>query len=1172
MKQHITKLLLLVAVVCLGYNGANAQLSGTYTIGSGTGYDYASVAAAASAVTTNGVSGAVTFEIADGTYSGQVSFGAITGASSSNTITFISDSEDSSKVIITHNGSYTVYSTGADYVSFKDVTISNTRTSTYYNVYLASSSNYWSFENSRLLANRSGVFGYNIYWRGNEFLDVINTRIVGGYYQMYNWGNGTGSSASEGLHIENSELIGSGYYALYNRNLREVIIKNNRIDSMQRAGIGLYSYYCNMEWIESNEIIGANYGFYWFYGNTVGPTTDSTVVINNISKNNAIYGFYARDLDKVSMYHNVFEAPSSRYAFYWYNLRRNDISFANNIVIGGGFYGFYAYLGGTSYMPKFWDYNDYYLNNYTYFCYFNGYLSASLGALQTANRNYNQNCVSVDPNFLSSTNGRTYTPALNNIGIDMGVDTDIDGNTRPNTGDQGKVDIGANDFYLSPKDLDVYELVSPLSVSLGSNSITAQFRNAGSDTLKNEDVYVQYSTDSGATWVTDTMSIGTLAPGAIQQFTFDQTWTPTRSGYFRISIKISQSVNNDPDATEQEDYDVCSGLTGTFTIGGANADYNSFGDALKDLNCGVAGPIEYTVNAGVYNENLEFGELLGASATNTVTFKGVNRDSVTIRSTSGNTITLSGTDHLSFEDMTIRMDGSSGFTVSLTGYADYNRFENCVIYNNTSTISTACNPIVISGSSTSYSSRGASGNYNQFINNSIEGGYFGAYVTGASTSDYAVGNTWINNEFSDAYYYGFYSYYEDSLVFADNRIQDFRNRFNYSAMFYYTSNFNIERNYLKSAYGSYLAYANYYNYNSSAQSLFANNVLIGGSSWALYGYYMRYTNFWHNSIYGAGTRLVYWYYASNNDIQNNIFSYDGTGTALWFFNSSWINWDYNNYHLQSGNLAYISGTYYASLSALNAFSSTYNQNSISVDPKWVDEEDDHHLTSSSPDLFGTQVGMNLDHDQDNRCVFAPTIGPDEKTRVSLPPTANFLTPDTAWLGSPTVLLNSNTASKTSAAQWWVNGKMVSDSIHLEYTPINSGLDTITLVMENCSGTDTLTKFLFVSPILRAPSVDFSATSRDIYTGDIITMLDLSGNGATQWEWSISPKVVYDPFLLIWTRTHWYKNNDSTVANPQLYFDYPGVYQVKLKVANSFGGDSLVRTAYIKVRQRATMCD
>jgi PKD repeat protein len=40
----------------------------------------------------------------------------------------------------------------------------------------------------------------------------------------------------------------------------------------------------------------------------------------------------------------------------------------------------------------------------------------------------------------------------------------------------------------------------------------------------------------------------------------------------------------------------------------------------------------------------------------------------------------------------------------------------------------------------------------------------------------------------------------------------------------------------------------------------------------------------------------------------------------------------------------------------------------------------------------------------------------------------------------------------------------------------------------------------------------------------------------------------------------------------VYFDYPGTYEVKLKVANSFGADSLTRTAYIKVRQRAEMCD
>ncbi|MBI3142618.1 MAG: hypothetical protein HYZ16_07315, partial [Bacteroidetes bacterium] len=122
MKPKFTQLVLaVVALVC--YAGlSHAQLSGNYTIG-GSGASYSTVTAAVSALTTNGVSGPVTFSIADGTYSGQVSLGSsITGASSTNTITFKGASGDSSKVIITNSSNYTIYSTGSDYITFQDLT------------------------------------------------------------------------------------------------------------------------------------------------------------------------------------------------------------------------------------------------------------------------------------------------------------------------------------------------------------------------------------------------------------------------------------------------------------------------------------------------------------------------------------------------------------------------------------------------------------------------------------------------------------------------------------------------------------------------------------------------------------------------------------------------------------------------------------------------------------------------------------------------------------------------------------------------------------------------------------------------------------------------------------------------------------------------------------------
>jgi PKD repeat protein len=1176
MRINFTKSVLVVLFAMLGIGSTFAQMSGGYTIGSGTGYDYSSVTAAVSALNSSGVNGAVTFTIADGTYSGTLSFGSgISGASSSNTITFKSASGDSSKVIITSTN-YTVYATGADYLNFEGMTFRTSNGT--YNIYLNSASDYNTFKNCRIQGQGSSYTFYNIYNYRSEYNTFENCKVEGGYYAFYQYGSGQGSSASEGNVIKGCTITQHYYYGVYAYYQREMTFSDNYVDSCQNSGYGLMSYYSDAFDIQNNTIYGTYYGLYMYYHNYYGSSTDTTYMYNNIMRNQVYYSLYSYYINNTIAYHNVFEGGSGNYSAIWQYCEGSRVM--NNIFLAdGAYYGFYCYYSGTTGAPDAWDYNDYWFNNPTYFSYFGGSLVTSLSALKSVNSSYNQNCVEVDPQF-KGRDGRTYVPGLNNIGYNTKrVPYDVDGNKRPNSADNGKVDIGANDYYLAPYDLDVEALVAPLSVSLGSNTIVAQFKNGGSQDLTSTDVYVQYSVDSGKTWVTDTMSITTLKPGAVQQFSFSTTWTPTRSGFFGISIRISKSVSGDPDLVDRKDYFVCSGLSGTFTIGSSGADYVSFSDALKALECGVAGPVTFNIQGGTYNGPFRIGVLNGASATNRVRFVSPHVDSVTLQHNASstnnmNTLTLDGADYVSFENMKIEADGSYGWAVHITNQADHNKFQGCVLYANPSVTSTYSIPVVFSASSTSYSSGGLHGFYNEFIDNDITGGYFGIASYGQSTTAGPKGNKFINNHISRAYYYGIYAYYNhDSVVFHDNVIDDFRYQYNYCVYSYYWSNCDIQRNTFESYYGNMFGYLNYYSYNGHTPSIIANNMFTGdNASYAIYGYQMNNVNFWHNSIYGKGSYLVYWYYMNNLDVRNNIFYYEGSNYAIYYYTGTWTDMDYNDYYLASGNLAYMAGTVYQNLSSLKSWNSNFNQNSWDVDPEWVNPGDDHHVTTKFPQMFGANVGVAEDHDQDARCKFAPSVGADEFIQTQLPPVASFSKPDTAWLGSPTVFLNANKASQTTGATWYVNGKMVSDSIHLEYTPTSAGYDTISLVMENCSGTDSAAQLVFVSPILRAPKVDFSASSEDIYTGDIIRLLDLSENGVTQWQWDITPKVVYDPFLLIWSRTHWYGNNDSNAANPTVFFDYPGVYTVKLTVANSFGADSLVKTAYIKVRQRATMCD
>lgn len=65
---------------------AFSQLSGNYTIG--TAGDFVTLTDAVNSLTSNGVSGAVTFNIETGDYNEQLIIPQITGASAVNTITF----------------------------------------------------------------------------------------------------------------------------------------------------------------------------------------------------------------------------------------------------------------------------------------------------------------------------------------------------------------------------------------------------------------------------------------------------------------------------------------------------------------------------------------------------------------------------------------------------------------------------------------------------------------------------------------------------------------------------------------------------------------------------------------------------------------------------------------------------------------------------------------------------------------------------------------------------------------------------------------------------------------------------------------------------------------------------------------------------------------------------
>ncbi|MFY0674486.1 MAG: right-handed parallel beta-helix repeat-containing protein, partial [Bacteroidia bacterium] len=1036
MKQHFTKLFMVLAVVGLSSFSALAQLSGTYTIGSSTGANYTSITAAATALNSGGISGAVVFEIEDGTYTGEVDISSSISTSSTNTVTFRGKSLDSTKVTVSAT-SGNVFDVDADYVIIEHVTIQATTRQTE-GVELSGDNNL--VQNCRFIGNTTGYqWNNNMIYNTGSDNTVQNSNFNGsGYYAIYDYRGE--NSIYDGLVMKHFY-----YNGFYLRETEGYEITNCLIDSGGTTfSDGIYSYRAENGYINANQIYNQGYGIYPNQEQYNGG--DSTVITNNVCRNISRNALYVFGGSHMRIYHNVFEGDWDGAYFYgyqysWGGYPNVDCHAMNNIFMttGSSYYPFefrfFTNLTGSyEDTMRVLDHNDYYTVGATGTNVLYNTVMA-YDAIKTNYKSQGHNAVNVDPDFAGDYDYETFVVGLNNKGKDVDVDKDINGNDRPNSSDT-RVDIGANDFYLPPYDLDIVELTSPMQVTLSANTIAANFKSSGSDTIKNFDAIVEYSVDSGTSWVRDTFEITSMAPGAVQTFTFTQTWTPSRSGNFSIYVRIATSVANDPDALDQIEVDVCTPLAaGKYIIGAsANADYATLRDAAALLSrCGVGGAVEFEIENGTYSGALNFSDVLGVSASNTVTFKGSDRDSVIIEN-GGNVITLNGASYMTFMDLTIRNTTTAQFTVWLTNKSDYNTFENCLITMPRSTSSSAV-VVAMSNSSTSVFGYADNGNRNTFDNCDLRGGYYSFVLAGNNQLPSAtIGNSIIDCTADDVEYSGIRAYYQDSLTVTGTRFEAPSRIWGQGCYIFQMANLEWNSNFVEGGY-NYLYYLDGPNGSPLATigrgSRVVNSVFIANyASTYNYGrnylYYNAGARFSHNVFEAKNAYYNAVYMFSNQDIYftNNVIVYEESSRtfrpgAVYFQSSTFREFDYNNY-FTTDNVANNGGTVIANLAALVDQPATgLNRNNYSEDPEF---DATYHYTSASPQLYGTRSDVETDMDGDQRCLMAPTVGPDEIPTVQLPPRANFVSDDTLWLGSPAALLNANQPSRTVMASWYLNGQ------------------------------------------------------------------------------------------------------------------------------------------------------
>ncbi len=974
-------------------SGLMSALSGTYTIGTSGNYsDFSSAVAALSAY---GVCGPVTFNVASGTYTEQLTINAIIGASAVNTITFQSATGNNTDVIIQNTASstsdnWTVKLDGASYVTFKNMTVKALNSSYACVFELANAANYNTIDGN--IIESAGTSSYNrgiyAYTGKNEYNTYSNNTISGGYYGMYIYGNSS-TDLAKGNVVDGNDISSFYYYAVFSYYQDSIKITNNYIHDgtsySYHRGIYCYYNYNGFEIANNNIVLNSatsySYGIYLGYCNrntyatgneAIGMVYNNMVSITTGSSTN--YGIYTGYSEKVNYYFNsvaISAGSTSSRAFYKTNSTSYNVyteNIVNNIfACSNGGYAYYingsiaAGFVGTS------DYNDYYTTG-SNLAYWSTTTCTDLTALQTAN-SQDANSQSTDPSFTSASDLHTMNVSLDGQATPVtGITTDIDGDAR----DVSTPDIGADEFVLMLNDAGVVSMDAPVTACPNvTENVTVTFNNYGVAVLNN--VVVNWAVNGVVqTPVSYTTSIpvGGNAQVSLGSFTFQagitynfDFWTTLPNGV------ADQQTSNDSLAVAGFQ----TSMTGSYTIGGATPDFNTFTDAVNALNAnGVCGPVTINVTAGTYTESVSLGAIAGASATNTITFIGNMSDStaVSLTGTSSPTIDLNASENVTFKYMNINAP-SSGRAVQLQGGASHNVFSNNHFVGYSTTSSSYLYAII-------YNYSGSIEDSNTISNNYFTQGSYAAYWYGSGTTSLESGTVIHGNVVDNTYYYGFYVYYQDAPVITNNIIIGSQTYGLYCR--YMDNNFLISGNQIFNT-GSYNIYMYYCDGTSSNPGEVSNNFLGGASTYSWYNFYPKYHNIYYNNINQSGSSYgLYLYnnsstYGGHNILNNNF--YTTGGYAAYVNNGSYLNSaDYNNFYSTASSFVYW-GSSQSDLAALQTSYPSQNQNSLSVDPGYYTSTD-LHVTNASLDGAGTPIaGVTTDIDGDARNATTPDIGADE---------------------------------------------------------------------------------------------------------------------------------------------------------------------------------------------------
>ncbi|MGB0431559.1 MAG: hypothetical protein ACPGLV_13880, partial [Bacteroidia bacterium] len=1018
-----------------------------------------------------GVSGPVSFKLLNDTFNESLSLQKAIGASKINTITFYTPKSKVNNVVLISKAYSVLNLSKASHYYFKNITFTTSQTKNNNTlIELQNNSNHNVFDSCKIMGNKATL--YTLFAHASDSNTITNSHVTGSQFGIKISGIDTARFAFGNSVIGNKIRYYQkrAFEADHNFGLT---FTNNNIDStttdstLCRAHTTVKVSNSYRSVVKANKIFSYGEAFHlnWYYA-YVNNKPKNTQIANNLFVSSGNNGVRLADINGLSFLHNTLVLQTINEGAVFGNIQNatlvNNIFFVRKAGNGG--------LTINSLVNSYFDYNNLFIKGTNMPIVINkkGYNNQN----QLSNiAQINTRGTALNPYFY---NFKPTTGALVGKGLTTTTITDIDQKTRISLTDT-LVDIGCHELNPAQYALAIKKIIAPISVTSVNNNVIIAIENTGTDTFINEKILVHYSTDSGKTYIADTLNITKLEPGDTINFKFKQQWQPIRTGTFLLKAKITKALTQNAIDSSSLEIELCTGIAGVYTIG-KNKDFENLAQAAQALQCGITGSVVFMVDSGTYEQQIIIDKIKGASASHTVTFLGYNKATIQYHGTSKTDrygLILKGAKNVSFNGFIFTGVGIYASGVMFTQVADYNSIKNCVF--NFPTYSQYENNLPIAFSShISGVFDGKNGSYNHIDSCQFIGGYAAISINGIYGFG-CRGNIISNNQFNKSHLFAIQLKSCDSTFIIGNTLIDSLRRVYNGIGLKQCSRSNIFNNIIRAQ--TPIRFESENTANPTDTSHIYNNQMPQASN-AFVALGSNNINYYHNSTVCSGD-IIYESNCKGLNIANNQFYSTKSGNLMVLDTADFNLFDFNNYYTPNSNYyGRFNGTDIYGLKAFVKVMFPHNQRVYNQEP-WFKSSSNLHLSKLSPQFAGKYVNINRDFDGDKRCKVSPMVGADEGNGVNSIPKVRFNIDDSLAIDYEIVVINNSNTSGGELIYWYLNDTLVSKSSDFTFTPTHYGQYVLKLVHKSCVGIDSLTDTFVVVKAFKAPIANFY-TKRKVF--------------------------------------------------------------------------------------------